>query len=143
MKTVGQILRSGSGNIIKVKPTESVLHALATMEKYDVSAVLVMEDDKLVGILTERDYARKVALKAKVSDTTRVSEIMTGKVICATPYMTLDHAMSLASERNIRHLPVIDMHKDVIGVISTRDLIREKVAEQNFIIEQMAQYIAA
>lgn len=143
MKTIAQVLGNRYGVLIKVRPAESVLHALEVMAQYNVGAVLVMDDDKLVGIMTERDYARKVALKSKNSETTRVRDIMTSQVICGTPYMTLDHAMSLTSERNIRHLPVLDDYKDVIGVISTRDLIREKLAEQKFVIEQLEQYIAA
>ena len=143
MKTIAQILGNRTGVIVKVQPAESVLHALEVMAQHDVGAVLVMDKDALVGIMTERDYARKVALKKKISETTQVREIMTSYVICATPYMTLDHAMTLASERNIRHLPVVDDYKDVIGVISTRDLIREKLAEQEFVIEQLEQYITA
>ena len=143
MKTIAQILGSRMGVIVKVRPAESVLHALEVMAQHDVGAVLVMDDDTLVGIMTERDYARKVALKNKMSETTKVRDIMTSYVICATPYMTLDHAMTLASERNIRHLPVLDEYKDVVGVVSTRDLIREKLAEQEFVIEQLEQYITA
>ena len=143
MKTIGQILRNGLGTVIRVRPTESVFHALELMAEHDVGAVLVMEDDALLGILTERDYARKVALNRRISETTCVSEIMTSRVYCATPYMTLDRAMAMASERNVRHLPVSDIGKKVIGVISTRDLIREKLAEQSFVIEQLEQYITA
>lgn len=143
MKTIGQILRSNFGSVIKVSPDASVRDALETMAKHDVGAVLVMEDGRLLGIVTERDYARKVALRGRASETTCVLDVMTSKIFCATPYMTVDEAMGLASEHNVRHLPVTDAHKGVVGVISTRDLVREKLAEQTFVIEQMAQYISA
>jgi len=143
MKTIAQVLGSRLGSVIKVGPAESVLYALEVMAQHDVGAVLVMEGDNLVGILTERDYARKVALKNKVSDTTRVRDIMTSYVICATPFMTVEHAMTLTSERNIRHLPVVDEYKDVVGVISTRDLVRAMLDEQAFVIQQLEQYITA
>lgn len=143
MKTIAQVLGARQGVVIKVRPAESVLHALDVMAQHDVGAVLVMDGETLVGIMTERDYARKVALRNKSSETTRVRDIMTSYVICATPYMTLEHAMALTSERNIRHLPVVDEYKDVIGVVSTRDLIREMLAEQEFVIEQLEHYITA
>jgi CBS domain-containing protein len=143
MKRVVQILGERMGVVIKVGPSESVLHALEVMARHDVGAVLVMDGDALVGILTERDYARKVALRGKISETTRVCDIMSSRVICGTPHMTLDHAMMLTSERNIRHLPILNDSKDVIGVISSRDLIRELVIEQKFVIEQLEHYIAA
>jgi CBS domain-containing protein len=143
MKTIGQVIRNNCGSVVKVGPEASVRDALETMAKHNVGAVLVMEDGRLLGIATERDYARKVALRGRASETTSVLDVMTGRVFCATPYMTVDEAMSLASEHNVRHLPVMDMHKGVVGVISTRDLVREKLAEQTFVIQQLEQYIAA
>ena len=143
MTTVAQILGERAGAIIKVGPGESVHHALEVMAQYGVGAVLVMEHGRLLGILSERDYARKVALKGKLSETTKVRDIMSARVICATPQMTLEQAMALTSEHNIRHLPVLDEAKEVIGVISIRDLVKGIIVEQSFVIEQLENYIAA
>ena len=143
MNTVAQILGERTGAIIKVGPAESVLHALDVMAQHGVGAVLVMEYGRLLGILSERDYARKVALKGKISETTRVRDIMSTRVICATPQMTLDQAMALMGDNNIRHLPVIDDAKEVVGVISIRDLVKEIIVGQRFVIEQLERYIAA
>ncbi|HEX8963136.1 MAG TPA: CBS domain-containing protein [Rhodocyclaceae bacterium] len=143
MKTIGQVLRNNFGTVVKVAPTATVREALEVMARHDVGAVLVMEDGRLLGIVTERDYARKVSLRGRSSETTCVLDVMTSKVFCATPYMTVEEAMALASDHHVRHLPVLDMHRGVVGVISTRDLVREKLAEQNFVIRQLEQYIAA
>lgn len=143
MKTVAQILGERSGSIIKVGPGESVHHALEIMAQHGVGAVLVMEHGRLVGILSERDYARKVVLKGRISETTRVRDIMSPRVICATLPMTLEHAMALTSEHNIRHLPVLDDAKEVVGVISIRDLVKGIIVDQSFVIEQLEHYIAA
>ena len=141
MKAVSHILGTRKGNIISVKPTDSVRQALEVMAKAEVGAVLVMEQGKLVGILSERDYARKIVLKGKGSEATQVSEIMSERVICVSLRTTTEEAMAIMSERSIRHLPVVDEANKVLGVISIRDLVREIISEQSFVIEQLEKYI--
>lgn len=143
MKTIGQILRRRAGTVVKVGPADTVRHALELMTQHDVGAALVMEDAALLGILTELDYARKVVLKGKDPAATRVAEVMTERVYCATPYMTMDEAIARASDRNVRHLPVMDARSAVVGLISTRELIREQLAEQRLGAELAGQYEAA
>ena len=143
MKTVAQILGERRGITISVSPRETVLHALQLMAEHEVGALLVMERGKLVGIISERDYARKVALKAKMSYDTQVQQIMAHPVICVSLNTNLEEAMAIMSEHHIRHLPVLDDYKDPIGVVSIRDLVRETIAEQTFVIKQLESYIAA
>ncbi len=142
MKTISQILGSRAGIFIAVGPTESVHYALQIMAEHEVGALLVVENGSLVGILSERDYARKVVLKGKLSHETQVHEIMAERVICATHDMSIEEAMSVMTENHIRHLPVLDDTKDVIGVVSMRDLVQETIAEQTFVIQQLESYIA-
>ncbi len=142
MKTISQILGSRAGIFIAVGPTESVHYALQIMAEHEVGALLVVENGSLVGILSERDYARKVVLKGKLSHETQVHEIMAERVICATHDMSVEEAMSVMTENHIRHLPVLDDTKDVIGVVSMRDLVQETIAEQTFVIQQLESYIA-
>ncbi len=142
MKTISQILGSRAGIFIAVGPTESVHYALQIMAEHEVGALLVVENGSLVGILSERDYARKVVLKGKLSHETQVHEIMAERVICATFDMSIEEAMSVMTENHIRHLPVLDDTKDVIGVVSMRDLVQETIAEQTFVIQQLESYIA-
>ena len=142
MKTISQILGSRAGIFVAVGPTESVHYALQIMAEHEVGALLVVENASLVGILSERDYARKVVLKGKLSHETQVHEIMAERVICATLDMSIEEAMSVMTENHIRHLPVLDDTKDVIGVVSMRDLVQETIAEQTFVIQQLESYIA-
>jgi len=142
VKAVSHILRSKKSNIISVSPGDSVRQALQIMADTDVGAVLVLDQGRLAGILSERDYARKIVLKGKASLDTKVSEIMSDRVICAALNTTLDEAMAIMSERAIRHLPVVDAANKVLGVISMRDLVREIISDQSFEIEQLVKYIA-
>lgn len=142
MKTISQILDSGRGGVVTVSPTESVHYALQIMAEYEVGALIVVENGELVGILSERDYARKVILKGKSSHETHVHEIMTDRVVCATLHMTIEEAMSIMTVNHIRHLPVLDDLKDVAGIVSMRDLVQETIAEQTFVIQQLENYIA-
>jgi len=143
MKTVSQLLGPRRGLIISVSPYETVLHALQVMAERDVGALLVTEKGNTVGIISERDYARKMALKGKYSHETQVQEIMAHPVICVSMHANVDEAMAIMSEHNIRHLPVVDDYKDVVGVVSMRDLVRETIAEQTFVIRQLESYITA
>lgn len=140
MKTVAQILQQKTAGIISIKPDASVLEALKLLAEKDVGAVLVMEGARLVGIFSERDYARKVALKGKSSEETRVGDIMTRQVMFVTPSQTNEECMALMTQKHIRHLPVIDQGR-VLGVLSIGDLVKDVISEQQFIISQLENYI--
>jgi CBS domain-containing protein len=142
MKIISQILGSRRGTVITVSPTESVNYAIQIMAEHEIGALLVVEVGKFVGILSERDYARKVVLKGRQSKETQVHEIMTERVICATLQMSMEEAMSIMTTNHIRHLPVLDELKDIVGIVSMRDLVQETIAEQTFVIQQLEHYIA-
>ena len=114
MKTVQQLLESKRQNLVSVTPSSTVLDALKVMAEKEIGAVIVIEDGHLVGIFSERDYARKVVLQGKASKDTPVREIMTEKVVCVSPDQTIEDCMGLMTDKRIRHLPVLD-HKKVIG----------------------------
>lgn len=143
MKTLKQLLGENPRTPIAVKPDDTVLVALEMMAKYNVGALLVMEDKHLAGIFSERDYARKIILHGKASNATAVKEIMTEKVFYAEPSQTVDQAMAMMTEKHIRHLPVLDANKQVVGVVSIGDLVKETIAEQAFVIKQLEHYIAS
>ena len=140
MGAVHQIIRSKGNTIFSIEPGISVYRALEIMQEKNVSSLVVMENEKLVGIFTERDYARKVILKGKSSRETPVGDIMSGNVITVTPDNTIDDCMQLMTEKFIRHLPVVENNK-LIGLISIGDLVKYKIEEQKFIIENMEHYI--
>lgn len=140
MKTVQQMLEGKPHRLLSIAPDTSVYDALALMAEKDVGALVVLEDDKLVGIFSERDYARKIILHGKASRDTRVSDIMTAKVVCVGESNTVDECMALMTGRRVRHLPVLS-GKKVVGVISIGDVVKEMLSEQQFIIEQLEQYI--
>jgi CBS domain-containing protein len=142
MKTLKQLIEAKGNKLAAVAPEQSVLRALEIMAEIDVGALLVMDDKKLVGVFSERDYARKVILQGKASRHTPVSEIMTGKVIYVTPDKTVEECMAIMTEKRIRHLPVLDDQKNVLGVISIGDVVKEMICEQQFIINQLENYIA-
>jgi len=143
MKTVAQILGSRRGCVISVAPQETVLYALGIMAEHEIGALVVLVHGKLVGVVSERDYARKVILAGKASNEILVEEIMAHPVICTSMNATLEEAMTMMAEHGIRHLPVLDDHKELIGVVSIRDLVREIVSEQSFVIRQLESYITA
>ena len=140
MKTIAQILKSKPAEIITVRPNDSVYVALQVLATYNVGALPVVAQDKLVGIFSERDYARKVALKGMKSESTEVREIMSSEVICAHPSMTVYDCMQLMSDRKIRHLPVLEKG-DLVGILSIGDLVKAIIEEQQFQIQQLEQYI--
>ena len=123
MNTISDILGSRKGTVISIGSGKSVHEALVLMEEHDVSALLVMDQGKLVGIVSEKDYARKVVLQGRTSKETKVSEIMVehDRIHFATLKMTQQEAVKLMSENQIRHLPVVDGKKKVVGVVSIRD----------------------
>lgn len=142
MKLVKNILDTKGSDIFHATPDDSVLNAIKMMAEKGVGALLVMDGGKLVGILSERDYARKIILKGKSSRETPIKDIMTEGVICAEPLQTVEQCMELMTEKRIRHLPVVDEGK-VVGVLSIGDLVKAIIEEQKFTIEQLEQYISA
>lgn len=141
MGKVRNILEAKSKIIFSVSPDTSVYIALEVMFDKNISALLVLENNQPVGIFTERDYARKIALKGKNSRDTKMSEVMTKNLITITPEYTIDDAMRIMTEKLIRHLPVIEEDK-LIGVISIGDLVKYLIEEQKFIIDNLENYIS-
>ena len=140
MKTVQQLLESKRYSVVSVAPSSTVLEALKVMAEKEIGAVVVIDNEHLVGIFSERDYARKVVLQGKASKDTPVREIMTDKVVCVRPEQTIDDCMGLMTDKRIRHLPVLE-HKKVIGVISIGDVVKEMLSEKEFVIKQLESYI--
>ena len=141
MKTLRQHIESKNKILSTVSPDQSVLRALEVMAEYDVGALLVIDGKRLAGVFSERDYARKVILQGKASRHTKVSEVMTGKVFYVTQDSTIEDCMALMTEKHIRHLPILDNEKNVLGVVSIGDLVKETISQQKFIIGQMEKYI--
>ena len=140
MKTVQQLLEIKGSETISVSPQDKVIEALRVMAEREIGAVLVVENERLVGIMSERDYARKVILKGKSSQETAVREIMTQRVIYVRPSQTVPECMALMTNKRVRHLPVLDGER-LIGVLSLGDLVKETISEQQFIIQQLENYI--
>ncbi|MEI7969817.1 MAG: CBS domain-containing protein [Betaproteobacteria bacterium] len=140
MKTVAQVLEGKNSTVISVAPGSTVLGALELMAQREVGAVLVLDGPRLAGILSERDYARKVILLGKASKDTLVQEIMTAALICVRPEDTIDHCMNLMTDKRVRHLPVLEGER-LVGVVSIGDVVKEMIAEQKFLIEQLEHYI--
>ena len=140
MTTIGQLLEVKGSQVWSIPPDATVYDALRLLAERDIGALLVIEGERLVGILSERDYARKVILKGKSSMGTAVNEIMTGRVIVISPQNTVDEAMALMTEKHLRHLPVID-DENVVGLVSIGDLVKNKIADQQHLIEQLERYI--
>jgi CBS domain-containing protein len=140
MKTVRELLQAKGYDIWSVGPDDSVYDALKLMADKNVGAVLVTEAGNLVGILSERDYARKVILKGKTSKDTPVREIMTEKVVYVRPDQTSDECMAVMTDKRVRHLPVIE-NGQLIGIISIGDVVKEIISHQEFMLEQLENYI--
>jgi CBS domain-containing protein len=140
MKTVAQLLRGKGHEVLFVSPETSVFEALGVMAERNVGALLVIEGGKLAGIFSERDYARKVILKGKASREVPVREIMTSRVLYVRPEQTIEDCMALMTDKRVRHLPVLD-GEQVVGVISIGDVVKAIIAEQEFVIEQLQNYI--
>ena len=139
--TVRDMLR-GKSDIYAVEPDDTVYDALRLMADRNIGAVLVLSGQRLEGIFSERDYARKVILLGKTSKETLVREIMTPAVICVEPDWTADHCMALMTDKRIRHLPVTDRGR-LVGVVSIGDVVRAVVDEQQFTIDSLQRYITS
>lgn len=143
MKTLKQMLAGKHRPLAVVSPNDSVFHALTLMAQHNVGALMVLDGEQLVGIFSERDYARKIILHGKSSKETLVSEIMSDKVAYVTPSTTLDECMALMTEKHFRHLPVLSNEDgSVVGIISIGDLVKETISSQQFLISQLERYIA-
>jgi CBS domain-containing protein len=140
VQTASDILRIKGHDVWSVPPEETILTAIRLMATREVGALLVMENEKLIGIVTERDYTRKVALEGRSSKDALVQEIMSTRVLCARPDQTVNECMALMSDKRARHLPVLD-HKQVIGLISIGDLVKSIISEQQFEIQALQYYI--
>lgn len=139
--TVKQLLdQRDKHQLYHVTPQATVYEALCLMAEHNIGAVLVMEEGKLQGIFSERDYARRVVLQGRTSAGTRVGEIMTRRVLFVSPDRTINECMALMADKRIRHLPVID-DEAVVGMISIGDVVSATIAEQNFLIDQLSHYI--
>jgi CBS domain-containing protein len=142
MKTAADLLKSKAHQLVHtIMPAASVYDALKLMADKDIGALLVMEGDKVVGIVTERDYARKVALMSRSSRETPVLEIMTPAVMYVRPSQTSEECMVLMTENRLRHLPVME-GTELLGLVSIGDLVKDIISEQRFIIEQLEHYIS-
>ena len=140
MKTVAQLLRAKPHGVLSVPPDTAVYRALQLMAERNVGALLVLDGETLVGIFSERDYARKVILVGKSSKETAVREIMSSHVLYVRPDQTIEDCMALMTDKRVRHLPVFDGEK-LVGVVSIGDVVKAIIAEQSFVIEQLQNYI--
>ena len=141
MKTLQQLLNNkNEKKIFSITPDHLVFDALVVMAEHRIGALLVLDGEKLAGIFSERDYAREVMLKGRKSTDTKISEVMTTTVLTASPHETVDYAMSLLSEKRIRHLPIVE-NDQIIGILSIGDLVQETIEYQQYLIQQLEHYI--
>jgi len=140
MKTVRQLLQAKGQEVHTIGPDAKVIEALKLMAEREIGALVVLESGRLAGVMSERDYARKVILLGKSSHDIPVREIMTAKVITVQPRHTVDECMALMTDKHIRHLPVLDGDR-LCGILSIGDLVKEVIAEQQRTIQQLETYI--
>ena len=140
MATVRELLKAKGKEIWSITPQATAYEALQVMAEKDVGALLVLDKDNLVGIFSERDYARKVILKGKFSKETPVSELMTREVLYISPQSPIEDCMALMTAKRIRHLPVLENEK-LIGIVTIGDVVRQIISDQEFTIEQLGKYI--
>lgn len=141
MKTLQQLLDNKKHKtVISIAPHRPVFDALVVLAEYEIGALVVLDGEKLVGIFSERDYAREIVLKGKSSKTTAINEVMSSNVLTVKPSDTVEHAMNVMSDKHIRHLPVLENDK-VIGMLSIGDLVKETIEYQQRLIKQLESYI--
>ncbi len=141
MKTVQQIISTKEHNkVISIAPNRPVFDALIILAEYQIGALAVLDGEKLVGIFSERDYAREVILKGRSSKTTMISEVMSSNIIAVSPNNTVEEAMTTMSEKRIRHLPVMEGDK-IIGMLSIGDVVKETITYQQGLIKELKSYI--
>ncbi|MBK6293307.1 MAG: CBS domain-containing protein [Rhodoferax sp.] len=142
MKPVQELLKKRNSTIYQLAPSITVFEALQQLAKYEVGAMLVMDQGKLVGVMSERDYSRKVALQGRNSKTTLVADIMTRELITVGPQTRTRDCMTLMSQKKIRHLPVVD-GQHILGMISIRDIMDDIIADHELTISQLTSYISS
>ena len=142
MNFVSQILKDKKEKIWSVSPRETAYNALQIMSDQNLGALLVIDQRGVVGIFSERDYARKVVLKGKLSKTTPVSELMTKKVLYVDPGTSVEDCVALMTEKNVRHLPVIEK-KQLVGIVTVGDVLKQLIEDQKFEIQELERYIHA
>jgi CBS domain-containing protein len=140
MRTIEQLLQAKGSDIWSIEPQATAYNALQIMAEKNVGALLVIEKDKLMGIFSERDYARKVILKEKSSKNTSVGELMTREVIYINADSTLEESMALMTAKHIRHLPVLK-NNQLIGIVTLGDVVRQIITDQKFAIRELEKYI--
>jgi len=140
MQTIKQLLEKKDSEILTIDPNSSVFDAIKSMANHHIGSLIVMQNERLVGIITERDYSRNVILKGKSSVNTAVKDIMTKNVLCTKPDQTVEEAMALMTDKRVRHLPVVE-NGNILGIISIGDLVKTIISEQKHIIKQLEHYI--
>jgi len=140
MATIRQLLDKKGHEVLSVRPGETVYDAIKKMADKNVGSLVVMEGDKLEGIMTERHYARNVFLKGRASPTTPVRDIMEANVVFVGPDQSVEEAMAIMTEKAVRHLPVIEQG-NLVGIVSIGDLVKDTISDQTFVIEQLVQFI--
>jgi IMP dehydrogenase len=140
---VASILETKGGDILQIEGAATVLDAIKRMVEANVGSLLVMEDGKLAGIVTERDYLRRVALEGREENETPVREIMSAPLVYVTPETSIDECMAVMTERRIRHLPVLDDRREVVGVISIGDVVKFQSKQQSVQIRLLTDYISS
>ncbi|MBK9797097.1 MAG: CBS domain-containing protein [Holophagaceae bacterium] len=140
MRPLQQLIEA-KRSMVSVGPEDTVFTALTLLAQFDIGALPVLEGNRLVGIFSERDYARKIVLKGKASKETPVREIMSEKVTCVTLKETVEECMALMTDKHIRHLPVLGADNQMLGILSIGDLVKETISHQKFTIDQLVHYI--
>jgi len=140
MKTVAQLLKSKPAGVVSISPDARVIDAVRLLAEKRIGALLVLEKERLVGIISERDLARKVAFAGKTPESMQVSEIMTREVLFVVPEQTNEECMALMTDKRVRHLPVIQ-NQQVVGMLSIGDLVKDIISEQQFTIDELVKYI--
>lgn len=140
MKTIKQVLVKKGHEIYSTSPAVLVLDAVKIMAQKRVGALLVLEDGKLKGIISEQDFTRKIVLYEREAEHLRVQDAMTSAVVCCDPAQSIEEGMALMTDRRIRHLPVVD-NGELVGLVSIGDLVKEVISEQQFTIDQLVHYI--
>jgi CBS domain-containing protein len=141
MAHVSEILRSKSGDVLKIDASATVFDAIKKIVEHNVGSILVTDGDDVVGIMTERDYLRKIAIFGRTSHDTLVREIMSSPLIYVTPESTIEEAMAIMTDRRIRHLPVV-VDEKITGIVSIGDVVKFQSREQSFQIKYLTEYIS-
>jgi CBS domain-containing protein len=141
MITVKEMLKEKSGGVLTISPQDTVYRALEVMAEKNLGALVVVEGEKVVGVFSERDYARNVVLKGKSSKDTSIKDLMSTNPCYVRPEQTLNDCMALFTEKRIRHLPVLDEEK-LIGIVSIGDVVKQHIVDQEFTIKQLENYIS-